>query len=182
MAGLNDILKNLPIDDIASKLGVDPGTAMSGVLEGGQTILAGLQKETETEQGAESLKEALKKHAGEKKVTSADEIDEEDGKNILGHIFGGEQEKVASELNASEQTTGGLDFGKLLPMLAPIIMNFVANQKNEKEKETDGGLDLGGLLGGILGGGSGQGGSSQGGGIDLGAIGNILGGFFGGKK
>lgn len=177
MAGLNDLLKNLPIDDIANKLGVDPGTAASGILEGGQTILTGLQKETETEEGAQALQNALQKHAGEKTVTSAADIDEEDGHNILGHIFGGQQEKVASELNASEKTTGGIDFGKLLPMLAPIIMNFVANQKSQKEQESDGGFDLGGLLGGLVGGGS-----SRGGGFDLGSIGDLIGGFFGGKK
>ncbi|OCG74841.1 DUF937 domain-containing protein [Microbacterium sediminis] len=181
MAGLNDILKNLPIDEIAGKLGVDPDTAKAGIIEGGQTILSGLHKETETEQGAQSLQEALKKHAGEKKVASVDEIDEEDGKNILGHIFGGKQDEVASTLTASDKTTGGIDFGKLLPLLAPIIMNFVANQKSEKEKESGGGFDLGGLLGGILGGGSTQGGSRSGG-IDLGSIGDLIGGFFGGKR
>lgn len=181
MAGLNDLLKNLPIDEIAGKLGVDPDTAKSGILEGGQTILTGLQKETETEEGAQALQNALQKHAGEKTVTSTADIDEEDGHNILGHIFGGQQEQVASQLNASDKTTGGIDFGKLLPMLAPIIMNFVANQKDKKEQDSDGGFDLGGLLGGLLGGGSSQGGSSQGG-FDLGAIGDLIGGFFGGKK
>lgn len=180
MAGLNDVLKNLPIDDIANRLGVDPDTAASGILEGGQTILAGLQKETETEEGAQALQNALQKHAGEKKVASVADIDEEDGRNILGHIFGGQQDEVASKLNASEKTTGGIDFGKLLPMLAPIIMNLVANQKKQKETESDGGFDLGGLLGGLLGGGSAQGGSQ--GGVDLGAIGDLIGGFFGGRK
>lgn len=100
MAGLDDILKQLPIDDIASKLGVDRTTA---------------------------------------------------------------QDTVASRLGAASSTGGGIDFGKLLPMLAPIIMNYVANRKNAggSAASDDDLPDLGDVLGGLLGGGSGKG-------IDLG--------------
>jgi hypothetical protein len=180
MAGLDDILKNLPIGDIAAKLGVDEGTALSAAREGSQTILGGLQKETQTQEGAAALESALAKHAGEKRVASADDIDEEDGKGILGHIFDGQQDQVAQKLTASEKTTGGIDFAKLLPLLAPIVMNVVANRKSQKQAESDGGFDLGSLIGGLVGGGSS--GGSTGGGIDLGAIGDVLGGFFGGRR
>ena len=46
MAGLDDILKALPIDDIASQLGVDPSEAKRAVEQGGATILSGLQRKT----------------------------------------------------------------------------------------------------------------------------------------
>lgn len=177
MAGLDDILKQIPIADIASKLGVDEKTAQAAVAAGGQTILSGLQKETETAEGKAALSSALTKHAGDKKVASADDVDAVDGGKILGHIFGGEQDQVAARLGASSGA-GGIDFGKLLPVLAPIIMNYIANQKSSGEKaaseKDSGGFDLGDLLGGILGGG----GSSQGGGFDLGGL---LGGLFGKK-
>lgn len=163
MAGLDDILKQLPIDDIASKLGVDRSTAQAAVLEGGQTILAGLQKETESPEGKAALSRALNKHAGPKQVSSIADIDTEDGHGILRHVFGGEQDTVASRLGAASSTGGGIDFGKLLPMLAPIIMNYVANRKNAggSAASDDDGPDLGDVLGGLLGGGSGKG-------IDLG--------------
>lgn len=178
MAGLDDVLKNLPIDEIAAKLGVDGDTAQKGILEGGQAILAGLGKQTQSPERAASLEKALAKHAGEKKIASASDIDVEDGRKILGHIFSGEQETVAKQLTASEKTAGGIDFGQLLPILAPIIMNLIANKKTEaKEAPEAGGLDLGSLIGGLLGGGS----DSRGGGIDLGAIGGLIGGLFGKK-
>ncbi|MFN8639371.1 MAG: DUF937 domain-containing protein [Dehalococcoidia bacterium] len=44
MAGLDDILSALPIDQIAAQLGVDPAEARRAVGEGGATILTGLQR------------------------------------------------------------------------------------------------------------------------------------------
>ena len=176
MAGIDDILKQLPIDDIASQLGVDRKTAKAAIREGGQTILGGLKKETESPEGAAALTNALTKHAGDKRISSAADIDTADGLGILGHVFGGEQDQVAQRLGASSKKAGGVDFGALLPMLAPIIMNFIANKKDEGGAKADadsgGGLDIGDLLGGVLGGGSSKGG------FDLGGI---LGGFLGKK-
>lgn len=176
MAGLDDILKQLPIDDIATTLGVDRSTAQAAVREGGQTILAGLQKETESAEGKAALSRALNKHAGPKNVSSVADIDTEDGHGILGHVFGGQQDTVAARLGATS-STGGVDFGQLLPMLAPVILNYVANRKSGggKADADDGGPDLGDLLGGLLGGGSG------GKGLDLGSVGDLLGGLFGKK-
>lgn len=177
MAELDDILQQLPIDDIATTLGVDHATARRAVLEGGQTILTGLHKETESPEGKTALTNALSRHVGEKKVASTSDIDTADGESILGHIFGGQQGEVAERLGVSSKTASGIDFGKLLPMLAPIIMNYIANRKGSGEQAgSDGGPDLGDLLGGLLGGGS-----SSGTGIDMGSIGDLLGGIFGKK-
>lgn len=175
MAALDEILKQLPIDDIAKTLGVSRRKARAAAREGGRTILSGLQKETETPEGAAALANALNKHAGERKVASAADIDTADGENILGHIFGGEKGAVAERLGVSAQGKGGIDFGKLLPMLAPIIMNFIANRKGsakqaDTEEQADSGGGLGDLLGGMLGGGS-KGGFSL----------DSLGGLFGRK-
>ncbi len=172
MAGLDDILKQLPIDDIASTLGVDRKTARAAVREGGRTIVTGLQKETQSAEGKAALSKALNKHVGHKKVASTSDIDTADGNAILGHIFGGEQDKVAAQLGATS-SGGGIDFGKLLPMLAPIIMNYLANRKSGGgSAQSAEGPDLGDLLGGLLGGGKG---------FDLKSIGDLLGGLFGKK-
>lgn len=177
MAGLDDILEQLPIDDIATTLGVDPATARDAVIQGGQTIISGLQKETETPEGTTALSDALRQHTGEQKVASTADIDTTDGDNILGHVFGGRQGAVAERLGVSSATPNGVDFGKLLPMLAPIIMNYIANRKDSGEQTgSAGGPDLGDLLGGLLGGGS-----STGNGFDLESLGGLLGGIFGKK-
>ena len=48
------------------------------------------------------------------------------GDGILGHIFGGQQDQAAGQLG---QATGmGNNAGKLLAMLAPIVMSFLAKR------------------------------------------------------
>jgi hypothetical protein len=178
MTGMDDILKALPIDDIASRLGVDPGQARQAVEEGGATILSGLQRNAQTPDGAAAIEKALGKHGGEVAGGRVDlnALDTADGEKILGHIFDGQEQAVAQKLT-QEPKTAGIDFGKLLPILAPIIMGVIANQQKDKAPTPDAGSEgggLGGLIGGLLGGGGS--GSS---GID---IGGLLGGLLGGKK
>lgn len=185
MADLTDILSKLPIDQIAAQLGVDPDTARQAVTEGGATILGGLQRNAETPEGASALESALGGHSLPDGTVDLDAVDTADGQKILGHIFGGDEQAVAQKLT-DEPKTAGIDFGKLLPMLAPIVMGLVANTQKksgttdaaaaESSGSTGGGLDLGGMIGGLLGGGSG---SSGAGGLDLGGL---LGGLLGGRK
>ncbi|KAB2899586.1 MAG: DUF937 domain-containing protein, partial [Burkholderiaceae bacterium] len=61
-----------------------------------------------------------------------------DGAAILGHIFGGNQQRAEEGLG---QTTGlgGFNAGQLLQMLAPLVMSFLAQRVNA------GGMDAGGL-------------------------------------
>lgn len=157
MAGLEDILNQLPIDQIASKLGVEPNEARKAVEEGGATILSGLQRNAQTPDGASAIEKALGKHGGETAGgVDIDAVDTQDGQKILGHIFGGQEQAVAQKLTEEPQTAG-IDFGKLLPMLAPIVMGFLANKKDSgqaapAQADQGGGLDIGGLLGGLLGG------------------------------
>ena len=184
MAGMDDILRALPIDQIASQLGVDQSEARRAVQEGGATILTGLKANAQTPDGAAALEKALAGHGNEVSGGAIDlnAVDTADGQKILGHIFGGQQNEVARKLS-DEPKTAGIDFGKLLPILAPIILGLIANQrKGQAPTQTSpagGGGGLGDLIGGLLGGGaSGTGGPAPGG-ID---IGGLLGGLLGGRK
>lgn len=195
---LDDILKQVPIDDIAAKLGVSPDEAKKAVEEGGAVLLTGLAKNAESSEGSAAIQKALKKHEGAT-PTKVDDIDQADGDKIVKHVLGDKQAEVTTKLTESKETAG-IDFGKLLPMLAPIVMNLIANaSKGKADKsaagEESGGGGIGDLIGGLVGGGSSSGGggigdllggligggskSGSGGGIDLGGI---LGGLLGGKK
>lgn len=169
---LDDILQQVPIDDIAKRLGVSHAEAKAAVEQGGAVLLGGLAKNASTNEGSAAIERALQKHEGARERTSVDDIDERDGGKIVAHILGPDEKKVTEKLTTSEKTAG-IDFGKLLPLLAPIIMNLIANRKR-----SDGGQGgIGDLIGGILGGGSGSAGSSGGGGL-----GDILGGVLGGGR
>lgn len=177
MAGLDDILKMLPIDQIAAKLGVDTATAQAAVEQGGGAILSGLQKNAESPEGASAIEAALGKHAGDGGTVDVDAVDTADGEKILSHVFGGQEQQVAKSLTEAPQTAG-IDFGALLPMLAPVVMGMLAkNQSGGGASAPAAGGGIGDLIGGFLGGGAQQGGS--GGGFD---IGGLLGGLLGGKK
>lgn len=149
---LDDILSQVPIDDIAKKLGVSPDVAKAAVEQGGAVLLSGLAKNASTDEGSSAIENALKRHEGSKGVSTVDEVDQADGGKIVSHILGADKQNVTDTLTKSDKTAG-IDFGKLLPILAPIIMGLIANAN--KGKQTDAGTSGGGLgdiIGGLLGG------------------------------
>ncbi|MET0735974.1 MAG: DUF937 domain-containing protein [Microbacterium sp.] len=182
MAGLDDILKSLPIDRIASQLGVDPAVAKQAIEEGGGAILSGLQKNAQTPEGSAAIEKALGKHSGLGDSIDLDAVDTADGEKILAHVFGGQEKQVAQKLT-EEPKTAGIDFGKLLPILAPIVLGLLAKnqQKGPATQQQQGsGGGIGDLIGGLLGGGASGGAQApSAGGID---IGGLLGGLLGGTK
>ncbi|MGW8482168.1 DUF937 domain-containing protein [Microbacterium sp. NPDC055903] len=173
---LDDILKQVPIDDIAAKLGVSPDVAKQAVEQGGAVLLGGLAKNAETDEGSAAISAALKKHENSSKASSVDDIDQADGGKIVKHILGDKEQEVTAKLTESTQTAG-IDFGKLLPILAPIVMGLIANANKGKTESASAGEASGGgigdLIGGLLGGGNSSGGSG-------GGIGDLLGGLLGG--
>ena len=192
---LDDILAQVPIDDIAEKLGVSPDVAKTAVEQGGAVLLSGLAKNASTQEGSSAIENALKRHEGSAGVSKVDDIDQEDGGKIVSHILGADKNAVTEKLTESKETAG-IDFGKLLPILAPIIMGLIANANKNKSgsAESSSGGGIGDIIGGLLGGGgSGTSGGGIGdilgglfgggsGGRSGGGLGDILGGLFGGKK
>lgn len=170
---LEDILKQVPVDDIAEKLGVSHDEAKKAIEQGGAVLLSGLAKNAESEEGSAAIQNALKRHQGATAASKVDDIDQADGDKIVKHVLGDKAGDVAATLSASEKTPG-IDFAKLLPMLAPIVMGLIANATNKKtEGETTAGESSGGGIGDVIGGLLGGGGSG-------GGIGDILGGVLGG--
>nr|WP_201468771.1 DUF937 domain-containing protein [Microbacterium hydrocarbonoxydans] len=175
---LDDILKQVPIDDIAAKLGVSPEVARAGVEQGGAVLLGGLAKNASTSEGSSAIENALKRHEGTTGASKVDDIDQADGGKIVSHILGADEKKVTEKLTESPKTAG-IDFGKLLPILAPIVMGLIANANKDKSTKADtaeapsGGGGIGDVIGGLLGGGDSTGG---------GGIGDLLGGLLGGDK
>ena len=165
---VDEILKQVPIDDIAERFGVSPDVARRAVNEGGATLLGGLAKNAETDEGSAAIEKALNRHGGFTGVSKVDDVDQADGEKIVKHVLGDRKGEVTETLNKSEKTAGGIDFGKLLPILAPIIMGIIANKS--KGRSGQGGGGLGDILGSLLGGGQGSSG---------GGLGDILGGLFG---
>lgn len=178
MAALDDIMSSLDVDQIAQELGVDPTTANGAVEEALGSLITTLSSNVDDESGAVNLTRALGDHLGSPAygdTIDLSQIDLQDGQKIVNHVYSGDQ------IQSLSGARGGL-VDRLLPMLAPIVMAYLAKQVSGYLKQKTG-IDLGGaaqqqqapsgglgdLLGSVLGGGAASGGLG-----DL--LGQVLGG------
>lgn len=176
MSAVNSILANLPVEQIAARLGADPAAVRQAAGTALPALLGGLRSNAASPAGQESLTRALADHQDSLAdgPVDLDRIDTGDGEKITRHIFGD-----AKEAQVSQLASGGASkelVAKLLPILAPIVLSYLA-------KQTKGGSLGGGALGTILGevlGGAAQGAGptrSSSGGIG-GLLAKVLGGLF----
>ncbi|MFD4182397.1 DUF937 domain-containing protein [Rhodococcus sp. NPDC058514] len=180
MASLDDLLSQIPISQIAAKLGVDEQTATAAVKTAIPTLVGGLEANAQDPAGAASLENALAQHADPALLTGGvdiDQVDQADGEKIVNNVFGDNTNQVISALGGTGGAGGSNLVGKLLPILAPIVLAFVAKQFSgggaaaPAQAQASGG-GIGDLLGGLLGGG----------GQSAGGLGNVLGSLLGGAS
>ncbi len=184
MSAADDILAQIPLAELAGQLGLDEADAEQAVRQAVPALLGGMEANAQDPAGAASLERALAQHAGDPfEGLNLDQIDTTDGGKIVDHVFGDNSDQVVNRL-------GGGMMGKLLPMLAPLVMAWLAGKltggaQTAPSGSGDGGLDdlLGGVTGGgglddLLGGLTGGGGDSGSGG----GLGDLLGGLLGGAS
>lgn len=106
----------------------------------------------------------------------------------MHHIYGDTTDEVVARLGGTSGSGGGM-MKMLLPILAPILMSWLAKRMGgavQTPSSADAGTGLDDLLGGVTGGGGGGGGglddllgsvTGNGGG---GSLGDLLGGLLGG--
>lgn len=180
---LDALLAQVPVDDIAQKLGVDEGTALSAVKQALPGLLGGMAVNASDPEGEQKLVSALDKHTPASGKISLDAVDTEEGKKIVKHVLGDKEDAVAQALGSNAGDSGIAKLiPMLLPMLAPIVMQFLAGKFGggsdaKSTQQSGGGISggIGDLLGGLLGGGS-QTSQAQ----SSGGLGDILGGLLGG--
>ena len=170
MSAVDEILSQIPLDQLASQLGTDEQTAGAAAQQAIPALLSGLQANAQDPAGAASLEGALGNHSASLIDGGVDlnQVDTNDGQKIVGNIFGDHSEGVAQTLGGS---LGGLGGGggqsdlmkRLLPLLAPIVLSYLAKRFTGGGQSGLGGQDGGaggGLLGSILGGAMGGGGGN----------------------
>lgn len=195
MAAYDDIIANIPISDLAERLGVDETTARQAVDEALPALLGGMGANAQDPAGAASLERAVQQHPARlfEGGVDLDEVDEEDGDKIVHNVFGANTDQVVQKLGSTDSGGGQGIIQKLLPILAPIVLSFLASQFAKRQQggsadsakadaPTGGGGGIGDILGGLLGGGGTSAGGTGGGGGMLGGLGDLLGGLLGGGK
>ncbi|GAB4098816.1 DUF937 domain-containing protein [Sinomonas halotolerans] len=200
MSEIDELLSRLPIDQIAEQLGTDPTTARAAAEAALPSLVAGLGNNAQEPAGAAALEGALAEHRDGLADGGVDlsGVDTADGEKIVAHAFAGQQDDVAARLAGAAQLggVGGELVRRLLPMLAPIVMSWLAGKvfgrqgapSGPAQAPADGGLGggvlgdlLGGMLGGAAGGHAGQTGQTGQGGLG-GVLGDLLGGVLGGRQ
>jgi hypothetical protein len=171
MTAVEDILAGLPIDDLASQLGTDPASIEAAASAAIPALLGGLHANAQDSSGADSIAEALGQHADPQAP-----VDVEDGAKIVQHIFGGNSDAVVQKLGGVDGASGDL-LKKLIPMLAPLVLGYLAKQAGSG---ASGGV-VGSILEEVLKG-AGQGTATSGGQSAGSIIGDVLGGLLGGGR
>ena len=173
-------LQGAPLQQIAQKLGTSTADTENAVSAALPMLLGTLGRNAAEPQGAMDLFGALQRNhsggpdlggllgsllggmgsAGGAGNAGGSQLD---GASILGHIFGGNQQRAETSLG---QATGlGGNAGQLLQMLAPIVMSFLAQRMSAS------GMDAGGL-GQVLGQETAR--TQQQGGLGGGLLGSLL--------
>lgn len=195
MSAVDDILSRIPLADLAARLGVDEGTAEQATRQALPALLGGIAANTDDPGGAASFASAVRQHDNDlaEGGVNLDDVDENDGQRIVGHVFGDQRGQVVQQLGTTGGTSTSQDLmGQLLPLLAPIVMAYLAKRLGGGAAPGQQGGGIGDVLGSILGGlaggqgGGRQGGAQQGGGqqggILGGGLGDLLGGLLGGGR
>jgi len=204
MAGLDELFAQIPVADIASKIGADQGEVNNAIQTLVPALVGGLAENVQSNQIDSSKLESAVAEQGASGLldggVNVDQVDEKQGDDLVATLFGGNDSNAVASALAGTGAGGGDLIKKLLPILAPIVLAYIGKQLTkgsgsapaQPQTQAAGGGGLGDILGSILGGAAGGGGggnnplgsilgSVMGGGGNN-AIGEILGGLLGGKK
>ena len=162
MSSILDLLNSSQGNDLiggtSQQLGLSKAQTASALGAAMPLILAAMKNNSSTSDGAAGLLGALgnSKHSGGildnlSSILGGSGIDEDvltDGGNILGHVFGGQQNNAAGAISKSS----GIDMNSamsLMKVAAPFIMGYLGNQA--KNNNVSDGNGLSDMLGGLLG-------------------------------
>ncbi len=176
MSVVDDLLTQIPMGQLAGRLGVDEQTAEQATRQALPALLGGLHANAQDPGGAQSLSQAIGQHDNGllDGGVDIDQVDPADGDRIVQNVFGDARGQVVNQLGGVGGAGGSDLVAKLLPMLAPIVMSYLAKRlggaggAGTAAPEAGAG-GLGDVLGSVLGGGASQGGG----------LGDLLGGLLG---
>lgn len=197
-------LQGAPLQQLAQQLGTGTEQAQQAVGAALPLMLGAMSQNVAQPQGADALLGALQRdHSAGGGLdlggllgsllgggaSAGNASPAADGAAILGHIFGGDQQRAETGL-AQATGLGGSNAGQLLTLLAPIVMAFLAQRMQaggmnsgdlgqtlgqERERAQQRGGLGGGLLGSLLD----QDGDGQ---LGMGDLIKVGGSLFGGRR
>jgi hypothetical protein len=145
-------LQGPQLEQLGRQIGADPATTEHAVQTAVPLLLGGLARNSAQPEGSAALGRALQNHDGSLLDNLGGLLSNPasgKGAGILGHIFGGKRDTVEQGVG---QATGlnGQQVGKLLMILAPIVMAALARKQGQTRTADAPQADAGGGLGDVL--------------------------------
>lgn len=192
MSTVDDILAQVPIGSLAARLGVDPAVAEKAARQALPALLGGIGANAKDPAGAQSVASAVQDHDPSLVDGEVDlsKVDTADGEKIVGNVFGTNRDAIIQQLGGQGGQISPALLSRILPVLAPIVMSYLAKRAGTGGAggpAATGSGGLGDLLGSLLntatqGGGqqgTGQAGAQQGSASAGGSISDLLGSLLG---
>ena len=132
MAGLDDLFAQIPVQDIASKIGADEGEVNTAIRTLVPALVGGLAENVQADSIDSSKLESDVAQQGASNLldggVNVDQVDAKQGDQFVARIFGGnDSNAVASALAGGGGGNSDL-LKKLLPILAPIVLAYIGKQ------------------------------------------------------
>ncbi|GGL70490.1 hypothetical protein GCM10010840_05740 [Deinococcus aerolatus] len=153
---------------ISQQTGATPQQSESAMEAAIPLLLGAMTRNASSPDGAASLAGALGQHDGSalEQFSRGSAPNVQEGQKILGHVFGNQQQSAANAVSKRAGIDPQLAM-QILSMAAPLVLGYLARQRQQGGGQQGRGGDLGGMLGGLLGGGA------------AGGLGGLLGGILG---
>ena len=154
LESISSLLSGGGVSAISKRTKLKTGEVANVLSAGIPILLTGMQRNSTTKDGEDSLRGALTDHsAADISDVGAflKEADLKDGKKILGHVLGDNQKSIVERVSKAS----GVSTGKttsILALIAPLLLTLLGGQQQQQGS----GFNLLGLLGGLLGGGQQQ--------------------------
>ncbi|MFA4841183.1 MAG: DUF937 domain-containing protein [Agrococcus sp.] len=126
MSEIQQLLGRMPIQQIAQRAGVREDEARQAVEAIVPALVGGMRANANDPAGAQSLAGALGAHAGHLDERLSGSIDPDDGQRIVRNVFGDNTEQIARAAGGGSAL--GAIIQKVLPIVAPIVIAWIANK------------------------------------------------------
>ncbi|GAA5511533.1 hypothetical protein Dcar01_00244 [Deinococcus carri] len=152
---------------VSSQLGTSPQQTEAALEAAVPLLLGAMTRNAQEPQGAQALAGALDGHDGQAlDLFGQGQVPNmQEGQQILGHVFGGQQQAAANAVSRRAGIDPQLAM-QLLAMVAPLVLGYLSRRRqgggtwggqagSQTGSQTGGmgGIDIGSVLGGLLGGG-----------------------------
>ena len=136
---LQTMLSGNSVNSVSNKTGLSSKLVKKLITLAIPVLIKYLTSNVSSQSGALSLLSALTKHNNTRSMSEQiDEVDEEDGSKIIGHILGDDKDKVVKELAAEtgiEKKQVDRSLGLIAPALLAVLAATLTSAKKPKPQQ-----------------------------------------------